>query len=250
LSAFVDSSVWFAAAVARDRDNALARSILESERELLTTDHVLIETWLLLNSRYRRELADLFWERLRRGAVRIEPVTAADLEAAWAIGHVFRDQSFSIVDRTSFAVMERLGISRAASFDNDFAIYRYGRNREQAFEIVRSGHSEIFRLFHQAILKERQVTFTYRGAPREACPYILGHKNGVEQVLTFQFAGENERGLKVRGQWKCFKLAEVRNARMRDGPWHGDAEHRKTQRCVDDVYIDVNTAVPNQPGRR
>ena len=250
MSVFVDSSVWFAAASARDRDNAFARSILESARDPVTTDHVLVETWLLLNSRFRREVAELFWERVRRGAVRVEIVTAADLEAAWAIGAAFRDQSFSIVDRTSFAVMERLGILRAASFDRDFAIYRYGRNREQAFDIVRSGHSETFRLFHQAILERKQVAFTYRGAPREVCPYILGHKQGVEQVLTFQFAGENERGLKVPGQWKCFQIAEVRSARARVGAWHGDSQDRKTQRCVDDVYIDVNIAVPNQPGRR
>jgi predicted DNA-binding transcriptional regulator YafY len=115
---------------------------------------------------------------------------------------------------------------------------------------MRSGYSETFRLLHRAILERKQVLFTYRGAPREICPYILGHKGGAEQVLTFQFAGRNEKGLTVRGQWKCFKVAEIRDAALRDGLWHGDAEHRTTQRCVDDVYIDVNTAVPNQPGRR
>jgi predicted nucleic acid-binding protein len=247
LSIFVDSSVWFAAASARDRDNALARAILGSAREPVTTDHVLVETWLLLNSRFRREVAELFWERVRRGAVRIEIVTTADLEAAWAIGAAFRDQRFSIVDRTSFAVMERLGITRAASFDSDFAIYRYGRNRERAFEIVRTGHSATFRLFHEAILGEKQVVFTYDGLPREVCPYVLGHKDGVEKVLTFQFGGRTGSG---RLGWKCFDVAKVRNARTQDGPWHGGAEHRKAQRCVDDVYIDVNTDVPNQPGRR
>jgi predicted nucleic acid-binding protein len=41
------------------------------------------------------------------------------------------------VDRTSFAVMERLGIIRAASFDADFAVYRYGRKRDRAFEVLR-----------------------------------------------------------------------------------------------------------------
>jgi predicted nucleic acid-binding protein len=58
------------------------------------------------------------------------------MDAAWTIGEVFADQEFSIVDRTSFAVMERLGITRAASFDKDFAVYRYGRNRDRAFEIL------------------------------------------------------------------------------------------------------------------
>jgi predicted nucleic acid-binding protein len=33
--------------------------------------------------------------------------------------------------------MERLGVNRVASFDDDFAIYRYGRNRERAFEVLR-----------------------------------------------------------------------------------------------------------------
>jgi hypothetical protein len=33
--------------------------------------------------------------------------------------------------------MERLGISRVASFDNDFVVYRYGVNRDRAFEVLR-----------------------------------------------------------------------------------------------------------------
>ncbi len=61
----------------------------------------------------------------------------ADLETAWLIGEAFHDQSFSIVDRTSFAVMERLALTRVASFDDDFAIYRYGRSREKSFEVLR-----------------------------------------------------------------------------------------------------------------
>jgi uncharacterized protein len=67
----------------------------------------------------------------------VESATAADLEAAWAIGELFSDQAFSIVDRTSFVVMERLGITRVASFDVHFAVYRYGRNRQLAFEVIR-----------------------------------------------------------------------------------------------------------------
>jgi hypothetical protein len=33
--------------------------------------------------------------------------------------------------------MERLGLTRAATFDDDFAIYRYGRGRGKSFEILR-----------------------------------------------------------------------------------------------------------------
>jgi uncharacterized protein len=137
LTIFVDTSVWFAAVVARDRQNARAKSILRSTARHATTDHVLVETWLLLNSRYHRHAAEQFWERIRRGVAHVELVTAADLEAAWAISEGFPDQDFSIVDRTSFAVMERLGVHEVASFDDHFAVYRYGRARDKAFQVVR-----------------------------------------------------------------------------------------------------------------
>ncbi len=55
---------------------------------------------------------------------------------AWSIGESFPYQGFSIVDRTSFAVMQRRGVLRVASFDGDFAIYRFGPRRERAFEVM------------------------------------------------------------------------------------------------------------------
>jgi predicted nucleic acid-binding protein len=136
LSIFVDTSVWFAAAVATDRNNARAKSILRETTEHVTTDHVLVETWQLL-CLHQHRLAERFWEGCRGGTVQIEIVTTADLERAWAIGELSAENELSIVDRTSFAVMERLGIARAASFDEDFAMYRYGRFRDRAFEVLR-----------------------------------------------------------------------------------------------------------------
>ncbi|KAB2849715.1 MAG: PIN domain-containing protein [Hyphomicrobiaceae bacterium] len=137
VTVFIDSSVWFATANIRDGHNARAKTILTQNSRRLTTDHVLVETWLLLNSRVHRRAAEGFWEGVRRGACAVEKVASADLEAAWAIGLAFPDQDFSIVDRTSFAVMERLGVARVASFDDDFAIYRYGLDRSRAFEVLR-----------------------------------------------------------------------------------------------------------------
>lgn len=103
----------------------------------MTTDHVLVETWLLINHRLNRSAADTFWDGLRSGAALIEPVGGADLERAWSIGTDFSDQDFSIVDRTSFAVMLRLGLTRVASLDDDFAIFRFGPAKKRAFEVVR-----------------------------------------------------------------------------------------------------------------
>jgi len=137
MSLFVDTSVWYAAADAGDVGNGRAREVLSRGDRLVTTDHVLVETWLLLRHRVHRQAAERFWEGLRAGVAAVESVTSADLEGAWAIGEAFSDQEFSIVDRTSFAVMERLGIRRAASFEHDFSIYRFGRGRRHAFTVVR-----------------------------------------------------------------------------------------------------------------
>jgi uncharacterized protein len=137
LTTFVDTSVLFAAANIRDQHNDRAKAILAALTAPVLTDHVLIETWRLLRDHIHGRAAEQFWHGLRRGAARIENTTAWDLERAWEIGEAFADQEFPIVDRTSFAVMERLGITQAASFDAHFAIYRYGRERSKAFEIVR-----------------------------------------------------------------------------------------------------------------
>ena len=137
MSLFVDPSAWYAAADAGDRSNGRAKAILSAGEPLVTTDHVLVETWLLLRYRLDRRAVERFWEGLRGGVAGIEVVTAADLETAWAIGESFPDQDFPIADRTSFAVMRRLGIQRVATFDDDFSIYRYGPNRRRAFEVVR-----------------------------------------------------------------------------------------------------------------
>jgi hypothetical protein len=37
----------------------------------------------------------------------------------------------------SFAAMLRLGLRRVAAFDGDFAVFRFGRGRKQAFEVLR-----------------------------------------------------------------------------------------------------------------
>src|SRR6202521_5773124 len=137
MSLFVDTSIWYAAADSSDLSNARAKAILSAGEPLVTTDHVLIETWTLIRNRIRRQAAERFWEAMRGGVALVEPVGAADMEAAWQIGIAYRDQDFSIVDRTSFAVMRRLGIERAASFDHDFAIFRFGPNRRRAFTILR-----------------------------------------------------------------------------------------------------------------
>ena len=137
MSLFVDTSIWYAAADSSDRSNARSKAILKSGDALVTSDHVLIETWTLLHHKLDRKAAERFWEGLRNGIAVIEAVTLADLEVAWDIGASWSDQDFSIVDRTSFAVMRRLGIDRVASLDAHFAVFRFGPKRRQSFHVLK-----------------------------------------------------------------------------------------------------------------
>jgi predicted nucleic acid-binding protein len=129
--------MWYAAADRGEAFNVRAKALLNSEDSLVTTDHVLVETWLLIRQRLSKEAAQQFWAGMRSGVARMICVGEADLEHAWNLGAAWSDQSFSVADLTSFAVMLRLGLERVASLDDDFAVFRYGPARRRAFEIVR-----------------------------------------------------------------------------------------------------------------
>ncbi len=96
-----------------------------------------METWLLTNSRIDFATAELFLQGITNSGCEIARTLAEDWQQAFQIARDFPDQTFSIVDRISFAIMERLEIKEAISFDNDFIIYRYGANRTQAFAVLR-----------------------------------------------------------------------------------------------------------------
>ena len=108
--------------------------------------------------------------------------------------------------------------------------------------------SATYRTFRDAILREQQVTCTYNGHARELCPHIIGHKDGAEMVLAFQFGGGTGSHLPPGGEWRCFKLREIHDAKARDGVWHTGPSHQNDQSCVDVVDLDVNIHV-RRPGR-
>jgi hypothetical protein len=62
--------------------------------------------------------------------------------------------------------------------------------------------SSAYDLFVQAMADRKQILCTYGGYPRELCPIILGHSQGQEKALTYQFGGESESGLPPQGDWK------------------------------------------------
>jgi hypothetical protein len=101
--------------------------------------------------------------------------------------------------------------------------------------------SPTYALFRNAIRSEQQVVCIYGGRIRELCPHIIGtNRSGEEVVLAWQFAGESSGLLP---QWRCLRIANVRDARVRKGRWHEGGSHETTQKCVSEIDLDINVDV-------
>lgn len=136
---FVDTSAFYAVADSSDRhhERAVSTFCARGERgDLKTTDHVVVETWLLLRARLGRVAAMRFWDAMETGVVQVFGVSSRDLARARAIAREWPDQKFTLVDCTSFAVMERLGIREAFAFDRHFRTFRAGPRRDRPFEVL------------------------------------------------------------------------------------------------------------------
>jgi hypothetical protein len=101
--------------------------------------------------------------------------------------------------------------------------------------------SPTYTLFRNAILAAQRVICSYDSRRRELCPHIIGtNKDGEEVVLAWQFGGESSGKLP---QWRCLKLANVRDARARYGRWHEGGSHKSEQSCVTNIDLDINIHV-------
>jgi len=100
--------------------------------------------------------------------------------------------------------------------------------------------SETYRLVWDAVRRHRQLTFSYHGRLREACPTVLGYaKHGSEMLIAYQFGGETTGNAPLPA-WRSFKLDEVSDLRSRSGDWQGGSSHRKPQAVVQFVDVDAN----------
>ncbi len=136
MSILVDTGAWYAIVDSSDRHHKEAKRFYSdqaSKSSFLTSNLILSETWTLINSHIGRFAAGTFWETLRETRIPILTIEPVDLEAAWRIGRDFSDQTFSLVDCCTFAVMERMGITEAFTFDAHFLTYRYGPKRQRVF---------------------------------------------------------------------------------------------------------------------
>lgn len=123
---FVDTSAWFPLLLKAHPDHARVAAVISAairgRERIVTTNLVLAETYALLLSRGHRLAATRFLEAVRSAPNTVVTSTEELEQAAladWLIP--YGDQSFSLADAVSFAVMRERGIGNAASFDAHFA---------------------------------------------------------------------------------------------------------------------------------
>lgn len=119
---FVDTGAWYALAVPSDVDHQQAKSFLASVDEpLITTDYIVDELLTLFTVRGEKAKG-IEWRHdvLAKGGVRLERVNEKDFVEALDVYELFADKEWSFTDCTSYAVIKRLRICRAFSFDHHF----------------------------------------------------------------------------------------------------------------------------------
>ncbi len=123
---FVDTGPWIALVDRRDQWHAPAVRTMEQlraqRRPLITSNLVMIEAYTALVGRVQRTaIARLRATVNASSYARIERVDELTEELAWDLFMRYDDKDVSMVDCTSFAIMEQLGLTHAFTFDRHFA---------------------------------------------------------------------------------------------------------------------------------
>ena len=93
-----------------------------------------------------------------------------------------------------------------------------------------------------AITHKQPISATYRGKHRILCPHVVGRKNGVLNVLSYQSGGESTSGLSPNpaDNWRCMRVSELRTVVSSYTEWKTAPNHTRPQTCVDDVDTEVD----------
>lgn len=133
MKVLVDTSAFYAITDKADTNHSQAYSFYHDSLkrrscDFVTTNFILVETWLLINSRNRLgyDKAMEFWKAL---AVPLLGITQANLEEALRIQSKYEDQEYSLIDCTTIAIMTRLSISAIFCFDQHFQSFRDQKGR-------------------------------------------------------------------------------------------------------------------------
>lgn len=92
---------------------------------MYTTNFVVAEMHGLLLNRLDRDTAQRTLDRIYAGSLRIVRATEHDETCAREIIRQSQDKEYSLVDAISFAVMERLHIRHAWTYDHHFRQYGF-----------------------------------------------------------------------------------------------------------------------------
>ncbi len=126
---FVDSSVYLALLDQDDEHHREATQIVHqlahARYRQFTTNVLLIESHALILSVLGRTQAARFLKDMHESNTVVIRVRSSDEARAKQILFQYTDKDFSFADATSFAVMERLDIRLAFTFDRDFAQYGF-----------------------------------------------------------------------------------------------------------------------------
>lgn len=127
---FVDTGAWFALVNRADPDHSAVADLLDAFRgRLVTSSYVLDETITLCLARLGHDVAVAAGETLLDpDVVDLFRISASDERASWELFRSRPDETYSFTDCTSFVLMRRLAIPRAAAVDGHF--------RQEGFETV------------------------------------------------------------------------------------------------------------------
>lgn len=121
---FVDTSALYALVNKADQDHTSAlrciEDISQNHLPVLISNFIFDEIYTLLLTKMGRTIATEFGERLREEWI-IESVSFEDEEIAWNIITKNADKNYSYTDATSFAIMKRLGLTTAFTYDHHFS---------------------------------------------------------------------------------------------------------------------------------
>lgn len=119
---FVDTSFWAALGNATDAHHPTAKRLWAGKPPVVvTSNHVLGETWTLLNRRCGHRVAVTAAALRYSSQVRVEHITADLEEEAWEWLARHDERGYSFVDATSFALMRKKKLPNAYAFDGDFS---------------------------------------------------------------------------------------------------------------------------------
>lgn len=122
---FVDTGAWVALADKDDKRHAEAVSIfpslLKTCRELVTSNLVVAESYILILKGLGHNAAVSFLEKINSSPRIVRLCSTSDMETeAEKILRKYQDQDFSYTDAVSFEMMKRQKIMKAFSFDKHF----------------------------------------------------------------------------------------------------------------------------------